>query len=85
MMQQLAQERIAQHLLRELRHVEGLSEQEVEAVIGDFTVLETSAPHSGHVQYRLMHLGPQVEQRSDIANAICRAIHAAGYYVAGEE
>jgi hypothetical protein len=84
-MAQQVQERIARYLRLELERVEGLSAPEIEAVMSAFTVLETSSPRTGHVQYRLMHLGPEIEQRSDIANAISRAIHAAGYYLAGEE
>jgi hypothetical protein len=84
MMPQQTQERIAHHLREELR-VEGISEQEIETVIGAFTVLETSSPRSAHVQYRLLRGGLDIEQRSDIANAIARAIHAAGHYLAGEE
>lgn len=80
-----AKERIAQHLRLELERVEALSPQEVDAVIDAFTVLESSSPRTGHIQYRLMRLGPEIEQRSDIASAISRAIHAAGYYLAGEE
>jgi hypothetical protein len=84
-MPQEAKERIAQHLRRELESADALSSQEIDAVIGAFTVLESSSPRTGHIQYRLMHLGPEIEQRSDVASAISRAIHAAGYYVAGEE
>lgn len=84
-MQQEAQQRIAQRLRLELERVEALSTQEVDAVIDAFRVLESSSPRTGHIQYRLMNLGPEIEQRSDIANAISRAIHAAGYYLAGEE
>ena len=84
-MPQEAKERIVQRLRSELERVDALSDEEIDAVIGAFTVLESSSPRTGHVQYRLAHLGPDMEQRSDVANAISRAIHAAGYYVAGEE
>ena len=84
-MPQQAKERIGQRLRLELETVEGLSPEEIDEVIDAFTVLESSSPRTGHIQYRLMHLGPDIEQRSDVANAISRAIHAAGYYLAGEE
>ena len=84
-MPQEAKERIAQRLRAELERVDALSGEEIDAVIGAFTVLDSSAPHAGHIQYRLTQLGPDVEQRSDVANAIERAVHAAGYYIAGEE
>jgi hypothetical protein len=84
-MPQEAKERIAQRLRPELERVDALSSQEIDAVIGAFTVLESSSPRTGHIQYRLMQLGPEIEQRSDVANAISRAVHAAGYYLAGEE
>jgi hypothetical protein len=62
-----------------------VSGDEVDTVVKAFTVMETSSPHSGHIQYRLLNVDPQMERRSDIADAIERAVHAAGYYVAGEE
>jgi hypothetical protein len=84
-MPQEAKERIAQRLRPELEKVAALTRQEIDAVIGAFTVLESTSPRTGHIQYRLVDLGPDFEQRSDVANAISRAIHAAGYYLAGEE
>jgi len=78
-------ERIAQHLRPELERMNTLSGEEIDAVMGAFTLLESSSPRTGHVQYRLAHLGPAIEQRSDVESAISRAIHAAGYYIAGEE
>jgi len=84
-MPQDAQERIARHLRPELENVGGLKGDEIDAVVGAFTVLESSAPHSGHIQYRLTSLRPEIERRSDIQTAISRAIHDAGYFVAGEE
>lgn len=80
-----AKERITQRLRPELERVDALSRQEIDAVIDAFIILESSSPRTAHIQYRLMHLGPEVEQRSDVAGAISRAVHAAGYYVAGEE
>jgi hypothetical protein len=84
-MPQGAKERITQRLRPELERLDALSTQEIDAVIGAFMVFDSSSPRTGHVQYRLMQLGPEIEQRSDVANAISRAVHAAGYYVAGEE
>ncbi len=84
-MPQNAKEQIAQLLRPELENVPTVSGEEVDSVMDAFTVLETSSPHTGHIQYRLLHVDPQIERRSDIAAAIERAIHAAGYYVAGEE
>lgn len=84
-MPQEAKERIARHLRPELERMGALSGEEIDAVIGAFTVLDSSSPRSGHIQYRLVHLGPDIEQRSDVAGAIERAVHAAGYYIAGEE
>lgn len=78
-------ERIDRRLRPELEKVDGLSGEEIDAVIGAFTILESSSPHTGHVQYRLVHLRPEIERRSDVETAISRAIHAAGYYIAGEE
>jgi hypothetical protein len=78
-------DRIAERLRPELEKVPTLSGDVVEKVVRGFTVMESSAPHSGHVQYRIEHVGPEIERRSDVNNAIERAIHAAGYYVAGEE
>ncbi|MDB5092992.1 MAG: hypothetical protein JWO85_1093 [Candidatus Eremiobacteraeota bacterium] len=78
-------ERIAQRLRPELEKENALTREQIDAVIGAFTVLESSSPRTGHVQYRLAHLGPEIEKRSDVEGAISRAIHAAGYYIAGEE
>ena len=80
-----AQERISEHLRPELEKVKTLSGDEIDAVVSGFTVLESSAPKSGHIQYRLVHVRPEIEQRSDVGSAIERAVHAAGYFVAGEE
>ncbi len=78
-------ERIAQRLRSELEKLDALSGEDIDAVIAAFTVFESSSPHTGHVQYRLVHVRPEIERRSDIESAISRAIHAAGYYIAGEE
>ena len=78
-------ERIAQRLRPELEKENALTREQIDAVMGAFTLIESSSPNTGHVQYRLVHLGPAIEQRSDVESAISRAIHAAGYYIAGEE
>lgn len=82
-MPQEVKERIVRHLRPELEKVDGLTTEERNAVIGGFTVLEN--PHRGHIQYRLAGIEPEMDQRSDIEEAISRAVHAAGYYIAGEE
>ena len=84
-MPQDLKEQITRRLRPELEKVPTVSGEEVDTVINAFTLLDSSSPKPGHVQYRLLHVDPQLEGRSDIADAIERAIHAAGYYVAGEE
>lgn len=83
MPQQVEKERIVRHLRPELEKIQTIKGDEVNAVVEGFTVLDS--PHHGHVQYRLAHVSPEIERRSDIAGAIERAIHAAGLRVAGEE
>ncbi len=84
-MPQEVKERIARCLRPELEHVGGLSSEDIDAIIGAFTLIESTAPRSGHVQYRLAQLRPEIEQRSDVQLAISRAVQECGYYVAGEE
>ncbi len=84
-MPQEIKERITQHLRPRLENVASLSQEEIEAIIGAFTVLESSAPHTRHLQYRLARLQPEIEQSSEVQHAISLAVQEAGYYVAGEE